>query len=168
MITIREPKFSTSNKNRPPFREKRDDSNTPFDTKAIMPNEFSHAMVNIMLFEKGHDAVDKHHNQRKSCGLERSTKFGFTCPGSRESLIGSFRKMPRNWSYQDTILLKAFVSFCGHVQESVENPHFRLTDLSRQDFVTFVTWHATQSSCKPIFEKCLPCEELKEAIIVLK
>ena len=151
MSTIREPKFSPSTKNRSPFRNDREDANAPFDMNMIVHDEFKHAMLNIMLFEKSCDAIDKSHAKRTFYGFKRPAKFNFACPASRQHLIDSFRRRPDDWSYQDTLLLKAFMSFYGHVQESVGTPYFHLTDLSRQDFLRFMTWHATQPSYEPFF-----------------
>ena len=149
MFATREPKFSPSTKNRSPFRNNKEDVNTPFGMNAIVSNEFKHAMANIMLFEKSYDAIDKSHVQRTSYGFAISAKFDFTRTASRQHLIDSFRRRAEDWSYQDTLLLKAFMSFCGHVQESVGTPYFHLNNLSRQDFLRFMAWHATQPSWEP-------------------
>ena len=168
MFAIREPKFSPSTKNRSPLRNNREDVNAPFDMSTIVCNEFQHAMANIMPFEKSYDAIDKSHAQRTFYGSKRSATFDFTCLASRQHLIDSFKRRPEDWSYQDTLLLKAFISFCGRVQESVGTPYFHLTDLTRQDFLRFMRWHATQPSWEPFFEKYLTWKELEQAIVVLK
>lgn len=169
MPIITGPKFNPPTENRSSFE------NPKLDINKIVFEEFNHATMSIMLFKKNYDAIDKYHEKKLSwepikfiSKSQYPRKFNFTDPGSRTLLLESFRRRPQDWNYQDTILIKAFIAFCDHVEKLVGHSCFHLTSLSRQDFMSFMKWNIKNRPSQPIFKKFLTWDELKEAIKLLK
>ena len=79
-------------------------------------------------------------------------EFIFNCAASRMRLIDSFRIKPAHWPSQDALILKVFISFCEHAEDS-SGIFFHLTDLTRQDFMTFMSWFNSNRPSHPAFQK---------------
>ena len=168
MTITRKPIFNPSTKNRSPISFMRDDPKAPFDHNQIVSDEFKHAILEMLLFKENDKIMKQLYKMREGsfCTLNLLDEFNFNCAVSRMRLLDSFRINPAHWPFQDALILKAFIAFCEYVEES-DGIFFHLTDLKRQDFMTFMSWFNSNRPPHPLFQKFLTWEELKQAIEVL-